>query len=76
MTVSPVAGFKGKVALISSLLYATTMAFTPAAVEGGGGTAVLSVAPAREAIKGTYIVSITGIDGGFSHMVTVTVNVK
>jgi hypothetical protein len=73
VTVKPVSGFKANVRLVSSLLYGTTITFDPATVEGGSGSSTLTVAPGVSAIKGAYVLTITAIDGGISHMITVPV---
>jgi hypothetical protein len=74
--VEPVGGFNGRVDLLSSLLYATTTDFSPRAIENGSGASVLTVAPTRSAIKGTYTVSITGTNLAMGHSITVMVTVK
>ena len=74
--IEPVAGFDGTVDMLSSLLYATTTSFSPASIETGSGTAVLSISPSATAIKGEYVLSIAGVNDGNSHSVTVRVTVK
>jgi hypothetical protein len=74
--VEPLFGFSSKVDLLSSLLYDTTSSFSPPSIEGGSGTAALSVSPSASAIKGKYVLSITGVDGGISHTISVSVTVK
>lgn len=73
--VKPTAGFAGRVRFVSSLLLGTDVVFTPAAVDREG-TSTLTVTPSRTAIKGSYVLSITAIDGGISHTITVNVNVR
>ncbi len=74
--VEAVGAFKGTVHLQASLLLDTEMTFAPPALEGGGGTSTLTIAPRRSAIKGSYVIAITAIDGGISHSVTVSVKVR
>jgi hypothetical protein len=76
VSVEPLSGFKGRVDLLCSLLYATTMTFQPAAVDDGAGTSTLTIAPSASAIKGSYVMSITAVGGGISHMITVRVRVR
>jgi hypothetical protein len=68
-------GFKNQVALVASGLFETTMTFTPPIVQGGAGSTVLAISPAKAALKGTYLVSVTGIDG-ISRSISVRVTVK
>jgi hypothetical protein len=74
--VEPVSGFGSKVDLVSSLLYETATAISPPSIESGSGSAVLAVSPSRLAIKGDYTLSITGVDGGISHSITVRITIK
>jgi hypothetical protein len=74
--VEPVAGFKGGVELLSSLLYATDTVFSPPSIPDGGGTSVLAISPSATAIKGKYTLSITATSDGISHSITVAVTVK
>jgi len=74
--VEPASGFEGKVNLLSSLLYETTTSFTPPAIETGSGSAVLAISPSASAIKGDYVLSITGVGGGLSSSATVRVTIK
>jgi hypothetical protein len=74
--VEPVAGFKGGVELLSSLLYATDTTFSPPSIPDGSGTSVLSISPSTTAIKGKYNLSITATNDGLSHSITVAVTVK
>lgn len=73
--VRPVGRFKGSVKLSSSLLFGTEMTFAPPAIDDGG-TAELTVTPGPSAIKGPFIVTITAIDGGQSHAVTLNVTIR
>ncbi len=74
--VEPLNGFKGRVELLSSLLYATTTTFSPTAITDGSGTSVLSISPADAAITGKYLVSVTATNDGISHSITIALTVK
>jgi hypothetical protein len=74
--VEPLSGFQGGVTLLSSLLYSTATSFSPPSIKSASGTSVLSISPSNDAIKGSYVLSITGVDDGNSHSITVRVTVK
>jgi hypothetical protein len=65
VTVSPVNGFTGDVALSASGLDATqaTMTVVPTTVAGASGTATLSVATAASLASGSYRIAVTGTSG-------------
>lgn len=74
--IEAVSNFNGRVDLLSSLLYGTTITFSPHAIENGGGTAALTIAPSDSAIKGTYTLSISGTSDGTARSTTVMVTIK
>jgi hypothetical protein len=73
ITVSPLNGFTGTVALSTSVSPAgLTCTLSPTSVTGGSGTSTLSCS----GTAGTYTVVVTGTSGSLSHTANVTVNVQ
>lgn len=76
--IEPVSGFRGKVQLLSSLLYGTATTFQPVSVDSGSGsdTATLTIAPGPTALRGSYVVTITGVGTAVSHTITLPVRIR
>jgi len=73
ITVMPVNGFTGTVALTTSVSPAgLTCSTTPPSITGGSGTSVLSCS----GNGGSYTVVVTGTSGTLSHTANVTFNVQ
>jgi subtilisin family serine protease len=77
VSVSPANGFTGDVALTAGGLPSSVGSATlsPAVVHGGG-SAQLNVSTLATAPAGTYTITVSGVSGGLSHSVTVTLVVN
>jgi hypothetical protein len=74
--IEPVFGFRGKVQLLSSLLYGTSTTFKPAVVESSATTSTLTIAPGPSALRGSFVMTITGVGPGVSHTITLPVRIR
>src|SRR5207245_11367495 len=74
ITVMPVNGFTGTVALTTSVSPTTglTCSVSPTSITGGSGTSTLSCS----GTGGTYTVTVTGTNAALSHNAILTVNVQ
>jgi uncharacterized membrane protein len=72
VTVSPLNGFTGNVALtLSGLPAGAGYSFNPASI-AGSGTSTLTVTTANSTPVGTYALTITGASGSIVHATTIT----
>lgn len=72
ITIGPMNGFTGTVALSSSPSLGLTAMLSSTSITGGSGTSTLTVSASA---TGSYNVNVTGTNGMLSHFVTVAVNV-
>ncbi|MGW6278600.1 S8 family serine peptidase [Kribbella sp. NPDC055071] len=77
VAVAPANGFAGDVTLSAAGLPGSvgSLAISPAVVHGSG-TAQLAVTTSATAPAGTYVLTVTGVSGGLSHSVAVTLVVN
>jgi hypothetical protein len=76
VSVTPMAGFTGTVSLVSSHLLGTRIEIEPSMLDASvPATSALTVSPGRDAIKGTYRLTITGAGNGASHTITIKVEI-
>jgi hypothetical protein len=77
VTVAPLVGFNGAVALsCSGLPSGLSCSFNPPSVAGGSGISVLTVTTATTTPSGGYGVTIVGTSGSLTHTTSVTLNVE
>jgi hypothetical protein len=76
LSVSPINGFTGNVALtVNGLPAGATAVFSPASINGGTGSSVLAISTLASTPTGTYVLTITGSSGGHTHSTNVNLNV-
>lgn len=76
ITVTPLAGFASRVSLVASHLLGTTIAVDPSTLDATApARAAVTISPAKTAIKGTFLVTVTGAGGGASHTITIKVKI-
>jgi FG-GAP-like repeat len=76
ITLSPVGGFSGAVALTCSGLPAgASCGFAPASVANASGTSALTITTTAATPASTYTVNVIGTSGSGTHQVSLTVNV-
>jgi hypothetical protein len=72
VTVSPVNGFSGNVALSNgSLPTGVGLTFNPTTITGGSGTSTVNVTTSTSTPAGTYTLTLTGTSGSLMHSTTV-----
>jgi hypothetical protein len=77
VTVAPIYGFKGAVALsCSGLPNGAACSFSPPSVAGASGTSALTISTSASTPAGTYPVSVTGISGSLKQNVPVSLVVS
>jgi hypothetical protein len=77
VTISPLGGFSGPVALsISGLPAGATAVFNPANISGGSGTSTLTVTTTAATLPGSSTLVVTGTNGGLTHASNLTLSVK
>lgn len=76
ISVAPVAGFTGSVALsISGVPSGTTASFSPATISGGSGSSTLTFDASTATPRGTYTVTVSGASGSLNHTMNITLKV-
>ena len=76
VSVAPLNGFSGSVALsVSGLPQKTTSSFTPASITGSGNS-VLTISVNKPALPGTYPLVVTGTSGNLNHSANVTLVIQ
>ena len=77
VTVSPLSGFTGTVALsVSGLPSGVTGTFNPTSIGGGSGTSTLNITTTVNTAVGTYPLTIQGKSGSLVHTTTATLIVS
>jgi hypothetical protein len=72
VTVSPLNGFTGNVALSNgSLPTGVGLTFNPTTITGGSGTSTVNVTTSTSTPPGTYTLTLTGTSGALMHSTTV-----
>jgi hypothetical protein len=72
VTVSPLNGFTGNVALSNgSLPTGVGLTFNPTTITGGSGTSTVNVTTSTSTPPGTYTLTLTGTSGSLMHSTTV-----
>lgn len=75
ITVSPMNGFTGTVALsVDPASIPETATFSPASIAGSGSSTLTVFTASGDA--GTYVIPVTGVSGNISHTINVTLTVK
>src|SRR4051812_10270262 len=76
VSVAPLNGFSGSVALsVSGLPQKTTSSFTPASITGSGNS-VLTISVNKPALPGMYPLVVTGTSGNLNHSANVTLVIQ
>jgi len=76
VTVSPVNGFTGAVALtVSGLPSGATGTFSPTSISGGSGSSTLTISTTTSTAAGSYTLTITGTSGSLIQTTNVTLTV-